>query len=70
MYSNFMKILIILDVTFGSRICFKIGKGILYILLNKVCKFQEDWKVVQANWQFECFHSSIIVLNERFISLH
>ena len=37
-----MKILIILDVNLGSWICFKIGICNLYILLNNMCKFQED----------------------------
>ena len=38
-----MKILIILDINLGSRICFKIGIYVLYTLLNNVCKFQKDW---------------------------
>ena len=37
-----MKILILLDVNLGSRICFKIGVCNLYILLNTMCKFQKD----------------------------
>ena len=41
--SNFMKILIILDVNLVSQICFKIGIYVLYTLLNNVYQFHEDW---------------------------
>ena len=43
--TNYMKILILLDIKLGSQICFKIDIYILYNLFNNVYKFHDIWFV-------------------------